>query len=465
MTATTTPTDASALGWATLPPPARLSLVVVSGQARGLRIPVTGTVRIGKAADNDLIVPDASVSRHHCEIYSDLHGISVRDLNSTHHTRIGQSKIQRATLEPGSTVTIGDIRLLLTADTEQLPILPSTNAQFGLAVGPSPAMRGVFGLLEQFAPTDATILLGGETGTGKDVVGRSIHQLSPRKDAPFVVIDCGAISYHLIESEFFGHERGAFTGAVQARAGVFESVGAGTLFLDEVGELPLDLQPKLLRILETGEFRRVGGNRTLRSQARILAASKRDLKQEVEQGRFREDLYFRLAVVPITIPPLRDRREDIPALVENFLAQAKRKDSRLEKLRVSRETLAALKAHDWPGNVRELRNVLDRALYLASATGEEQLHLVDLGATSLAPARRTMVPRVRPSLRVKERAWEFNEKNSYRQTKAAFEGEFERKYVTWLLDAHGGNLSAAARAAQMDRKYLHGLARKHGLRD
>jgi len=307
-------------------------------------------------------------------------------------------------------------------------------------------------LLERIAPTDACVLLEGETGTGKDVLARAIHEKSQHREHEFMVVDCGAISYNLIESELFGHERGAYTGAVAARQGAFELAGHGTVFLDEVGELPLDVQPKLLRVLESGEFRRVGGNKTLKAEARIIAATKRNLREEVERGKFREDLYFRLSVVPITVPPLRQRREDIPALVERFLEQTRRRVPSAADVSLSRETLAALSAHDWPGNVRELRNVLDRAIYVAAAGGERDVRLVDMpvsanpqgGAQPAYPA--------------------FAAEKSYREVRTDFEADFERRYVSWLLDRHAGNISAAAREAKMDRKHLYDLARKHGLR-
>jgi transcriptional regulator with GAF, ATPase, and Fis domain len=313
-------------------------------------------------------------------------------------------------------------------------------------------MRSIFGLLERIAPSDACVLLEGETGTGKDVLARSIHQQSSRKDAEFVVVDCGAISYNLIESELFGHERGAYTGAVTTRQGAFELAGKGTVFLDEVGELPLDVQPKLLRVLESGEFRRVGGNKTMRTEARIVAATKRNLREEVERGKFREDLYFRLSVVPVTVPPLRQRREDIPALVERFLDQARKRVPEAANITLSRETLAALSAHDWPGNVRELRNVLDRAIYVAAAGGERDVRLVDVPVSATALGS---VPAPFP---------QFEPGKSYREVRADFEADFERRYVSWLLDRHSGNISAAAREAKMDRKHLYDLARKHGLR-
>ncbi len=443
------PTDASTRALTGEAPSRCHTLLVISGKARGNRATVSGLLRIGKAPDNDLVLPDASVSRYHCEVEAGAHGMVVRDLGSTNHTRIGRSKIQTATLEPGATLTVGDVELTLAPEDNRLKVLPSESSRFGAAVGPSLAMRQVFGLLERIAGTDATVLLEGETGTGKDVLARSIHERSPRCDRAFVVVDCGAVSYNLIESEFFGHERGAFTGAVQGRAGAFETVGGGTLFLDEIGELPLDVQPKLLRVLETGEYRRVGGNRVARSEARVIAATKRDLKLEVERGKFREDLYFRLAVVPVTVPPLRQRREDIPALVECFLKLARERDPRLVDLQLGQDTLSGLMAHDWPGNVRELRNVLERASYIASTSEEPELRLVDMPV--LAQGAR-------------QGAWQFDENESYGQTRNAFEQEFEQRYVSWLLEKHDGNVSAAARAAKMDRKHLHELARRHGLR-
>jgi transcriptional regulator with GAF, ATPase, and Fis domain len=437
-----------------------LLLVVVSGSARGKRVKLGGRLTVGKAADNDLVLPDDTVSRHHCELERTPLGIVVRDLGSTNHTRVGRTAVREAVIESGSTIVVGSVELLLRGEPNRTQVLPSEATSFGEALGTSLSMRQIFGVLERIAPTDASVLLEGETGTGKDVLARSIHQVSSRKDQPFVVVDCGAVSYNLIESELFGHERGAFTGAVAARQGAFEIAGRGTVFLDEVGELPLDVQPKLLRVLESGEFRRVGGNKPLHAEARIVAATKRNLKEEVERGKFREDLYFRLSVVPITVPPLRTRREDVPALVEQFLDLARKRDPTASAISLTRETVSALAAHDWPGNVRELRNVLDRAIYIAAAGGEREIRLVDLpvspgsitsGSLSASAAANAGYPA-------------FDSVKSYREIRSDFESEFERRYVAWLLDRHSGNISAAAREAKMDRKHLYDLARKRGLR-
>jgi len=351
-------------------------------------------------------------------------------------------------------VTVGKVELQVQPRTERIELLPSEHEAFGEAVGRSVAMRTIFGLLERLAPTEATVLLTGETGTGKDVLARAIHAASRRAGGPFVVVDCGAVVGSLIESELFGHEKGAFTGATERRQGAFELADGGTLFLDEIGELPLDLQPKLLRAIEQRAFKRVGGSREQRVDVRIVAATKRPLRQEVERGKFREDLYFRLAVVPIELPPLRERPEDVPLLVERLLERFAAREGLERPLKLAPEAMAALKAHDWPGNVRELRNVLERAALLARAMGREQIGPSDVPGWTLGA--------VAPS-EGEDGPPPFEPGKSYRQTKAEWEAWFERRFVRWLLERHDGNVSAAARAADMDRKYLARLARRHGI--
>ena len=420
-----------------------IQVMVLSGMAKGTSKALGDKLRIGKAPDNDLVLGDDTVSRHHCELTRDSGGIHVRDLQSTNGTKVGGARVSEAVVQPGAVLKVGEVELSLRPAVRNVEVLPSDKHWFGAAIGQSLAMRSIFGMLERIAKTDATVLLEGETGTGKDVLARAIWTESARAQGPFVVVDCGAVSYSLIESELFGHERGAFTGAVAARQGAFELADGGTVFLDEIGELPIDVQPKLLRVLETREFRRVGGNKTIKSDVRVVAATKRNLLREVHAGKFREDLYFRLAVVPITVPSLRARREDIPKLVEHILKASG------GGLSVSEETMQGLSAHDWPGNVRELRNVLDRAIYMAKATGQGELNLVSIPMTSTTGPGDAMA---------------FDPAKSYRETRAKYDTDFERKYVKWLLGRHAGNVSAAAREAKMDRKHLHDMAKKHGLR-
>jgi transcriptional regulator with GAF, ATPase, and Fis domain len=417
-------------------------VVVLSGSAKGTTRPLGEKLRVGKAEDNDLVLADDTVSRHHCELSRANDGVHVRDLGSTNGTRVQGARVSEAIVQPGTVLRVGEIEIALRPAVRNVEVMPSDKTWFGAAIGASLAMRSIFGVLEQIAHTDATVLLEGETGTGKDVLARAIWTESAHAQGPFVVVDCGALSYALLESELFGHERGSFTGAVAARQGAFELADGGTVFLDEIGELPLDVQPKLLRVLEAREFRRVGGNKTLKANVRLIAATKRNLQREVQAGKFREDLYFRLAVVPVTVPPLRARREDIPPLVRHILKGCG------ASLTVSDETMQVLMAHDWPGNVRELRNVLERTVYLARASGQTELNLVTLPTAAGTGGE----------------VFQFEPAKSYRETRAKFDAEFERRYVKWLLGRHSGNVSAAAREAKMDRKHLHDMAKKHGLR-
>jgi transcriptional regulator with GAF, ATPase, and Fis domain len=437
----------------------RCALVVVSGNERGLsRVIDQPTFRIGKAPDNDLVLAADTVSRNHCEIRRDARGFLVRDLDSTNGTLLDGKEIREAYLTPGSTLTVGDVELTLRPYSERFEPVQSAAVQFGDVAGRSARMREIFGLCERLAPTDASVLLGGETGTGKDLLARAIHDHSLRKKGPFVVVDCGAVVGSLIESELFGHERGAFTGAVGQRAGAFELAHGGTIFLDEVGELPIDLQPKLLRVLENRSFKRVGGNKEVWVDIRVIAASKRALRMEVERGKFREDLFFRLAVVPLELPALRERREDIPVIVPQLMARLDDAVARgAAPLSVPRAVIDSFLGHDWPGNVRELRNVLERALYLSRAAGSSELMLSGLPLAASRPS----APRSSPD----EPELELEPGLSYREQRARFEDAFERRYVTWLLGRHDGNVSAAAREAEMDRKYLYKLAKKHGLKE
>src|SRR4051812_37103180 len=277
-------------------------------------------IRCGAHSTNDLVLAeDRTASRHHFEVQYTERGYLLIDLNSTNGTFLDSRRIERAYLSTGSQIRAGSSTLEFKPIDEEVTIEPDSDGQLEGMVGQSPKMRQIFGLIKKIAPMDVSVVIQGETGTGKELVARAIHELSPRKKGPLVVLDCGAIPPNLIESELFGHEKGSFTGAISARPGAFERANGGTIFLDELGELRFDLQPKLLRVLENREVRRVGGNEVQEIDVRVIAATNRDLVKEIQTGNFREDLYFRLSVINIQLPPLRQRREDIPHIIRKEL--------------------------------------------------------------------------------------------------------------------------------------------------
>jgi DNA-binding NtrC family response regulator len=421
-----------------------VSLVVLSGDQRGTSVPLRGPLLVGKASENGLVLTDHTVSRQHCEIARTVGGFRVRDLGSTNGTQLEGVTITDAVAPMGAVLRIGGVDVALRPEADLVELQPYDATQLDEAIGHCVAMRRIFRILDCVAKTDATVLLQGETGTGKEILARALVRRSLRAE-PYVVVDCSAVTPSLLSSELFGHERGAFTGAIAQRKGAFESAQGGTVFLDEIGELPLDVQPMLLRVLEAREFRRVGSNQTIKADVRIVAATSRDLDAEVSAGRFREDLYFRLAVVPIRVPPLRARREDIPVLVRHILAQL----ANGKALQPSERTMQWLVNHDWPGNIRELRNLLERATVLSAAGQSAELLLPTLPM---------------PSRNRTDALFRYSPGESYRDARTRIEEEFERQYVTSLLAEHQGNISHAARAAQMDRKYLGTLVHKHKLR-
>jgi transcriptional regulator with PAS, ATPase and Fis domain len=336
-------------------------LRVVSGPDRGARCELRlSRATVGTAGDNALVLTDNSVSSHHIEVQVRDQGYLVRDLGSTNGTHYQGARVGEALLAPGAELQIGATVLRLEHGEERSQAVPRLES-FGKLIGSSPAMQEVYGLLATVAPTDVTVLIEGETGTGKELVAEELHRQSPRRNCAFSVIDCGALPPSLIESELFGHERGAFTGAVRDREGMFERARGGTVFLDEIGELPLELQSKLLRVLDRRVVRRVGGNLERKVDVRLVAATNRDLAEEVRCGRFRQDLYYRLNVFSINIPPLRERRDDIPVLAQYFLDKF---NASMNKSihKISEEAMDFLTKYEWPGNVRELENAIERAL-------------------------------------------------------------------------------------------------------
>ncbi|HSD90753.1 MAG TPA: sigma 54-interacting transcriptional regulator, partial [Kofleriaceae bacterium] len=335
---------------------AQFRLRVIVGPDVGASFETRGERTVlGSHESADLVLTDPTVSRFHCELVVEEGRVLVRDLGSRNGTLIDGVTVLAGYLTPGCVITVGRTQIHVEAGENVVRLQLSDRQRFGGLVGSSRAMSALFATLERAAACDSTVLLQGETGTGKDVAAGSIHQESARRDGPFVVVDCGSIAPNLIESELFGHVRGSFTGATTDHAGALEAANGGTLFLDEIGEIPIDLQPKLLRVLERREVKRIGGTEVCSVDVRIIAATNRNLRAEVNAGRFRADLYYRLAVLDIQLPPLRERDEDLAVLVGHMLELlGATDDPRAAPLR-SPELLATLAQHPWPGNVRELR--------------------------------------------------------------------------------------------------------------
>src|SRR5262245_31541226 len=400
-------------------------LRVIDGPDAGLEadLPPIGAV-LGAERGSDVVLTDPSVSRRHCSVVPTATGFAITDLGSRNGTTIDGVAITKVTAPPGVAVRLGKTLIQLLPADEPVAIPPSTSDHFGAMFGDSPAMRQVFAVLERAARSDAPILFLGESGTGKELAARAVHDASPRKDGPFVVFDCGASTETLIESDLFGHVRGAFTGAAADRQGAFAAADGGTLFLDEIGELELPAQPRLLRAIERRQVKPIGATTYTTANVRVVAATNRDLLAEVKAGRFREDLYHRLAVMRVVLPPLRERREDIPQLVSSFLEQAAQGSERRAPI-IPPETMAALRAHDWPGNVRELRNVRALAMALAPEGSAVDEHLLGLDEPRSADTSSQPVDITFPFKEAKDRlvlAW-------------------EREYVQALLAKHEGNVS------------------------
>jgi len=394
-------------------------VTVVDGPDRGKRAVSGGDeLTIGTSAGNDLQLTDAGVSRHHCAIRTTERGLELRDLSSTNGTLLGECEVVKVVIRGAARLRLGSTVVAVELLDREIDQPLAEDQRYGELVGASPAMRRLYPVIQRCAEATATVLIEGETGTGKELVAESIHRASTRRHGPFAVVDCAALPRTLIEAELFGHVRGAFTGADRDRSGALVDAAGGTVLLDEIGELPLELQPVLLRALENRTVRPLGSARHQPIDVRILAATHRDLRVEVNRKRFRADLYYRLHVLRIEIPPLRQRAGDIAVLCEHFW-RTFRPDSVPPP-----ELVADLVAQPWPGNVRELRNAVERA------------------AASGAP----------PELRAAQ---------SYVQAKHQAVEDWERGWVEQLLDAHHGNLSRAARAARMGRSHLRQLARRH----
>jgi len=410
------------------------------GKDRGVSLHRASTT-IGRHSTCDLALPDAQVSGVHIHISIDGDRFRVRDAGSTNGTWLAGQRVFDASVGVGAQLVVGATTLLFEVD--DAPHEPAEPREEGLGqmVGASRAMRELFALVERVAPKDLTVLLLGETGTGKEEAARTLHASSKRAGKPFVVVDCTALPDTLAESLLFGHERGAFTGATERRIGFFEAAQGGTLFLDEVGELPAALQSKFLRVLERREIVRVGSQLPIPVDVRVVAATNRDLRLEIDKGRFREDLYFRLAQVRLTLPALRDRPEDIPLLCHKLLSRAA-SDAMIE-----REALDFLVSQPWPGNVRELGNALLRA---SAITSDGIIRREDLAGEGFGyRAGRETAPDeiVGTFADAKERAID----------------RFEKSYLLALMRRCKGNLSRASREADVARHHLRDVLKKRGL--
>ncbi len=396
-----------------------------------------GTCLVGAGKDCHVVIDNPSVSRQHAELGLVPEGISVRDLGSRNGTFYLGQRVQAMTLAPGARIHLGPVELALDPDLDTLhgAAEPYPEPTYRGMIGASVTMRSLFGALARLEGSLVTVLVTGESGVGKELVARALHEGSSVANGPQVTVNCGAIAPDLVASELFGHRRGAFTGASDARKGAFESADGGTLFLDEIGELPLDVQPMLLRALESGEVRAVGSDRSTHVRVRVVAATHRDLRSEVRANRFREDLYYRIAVVELTVPPLRDRIDDIEDLANRFAHAAGLGE-------LPPDVVARLRSRRWPGNVRELRNVVQA--YAALGRLPPDPAAPDAHA---ADTLERMIDVTRP----------------YADQKDDLVEQFTRAYLVRLMQHTGGNQSAAARLSGLDRSWLWRLLVKHGI--
>lgn len=415
-------------------------ITVLEGPDAGMSFrATTSEVSIGTAAANDFVLSDPTVSRHHFSLTATSAGLFLKDLGSSNGTIVGSLRIQSGYVDDEVRVRVGRTTLKIDISDDDICEQLSPEDRFGSLIGSSSAMRRIFAALPRLSQSESTVLLEGETGTGKGVLAAAIHEASTRSNKPFVVLDCAAIAPTLIESELFGHVKGSFTGAMTDRAGAFEQAQGGTIFIDEIGELPLDMQPKLLRVLEERTIKRVGGNQRTKIDTRVIAATNRDLRMEVNRNAFRADLFYRLNVVRIHIPPLRERTGDIEQLARHFHAEL------VQNKPPSAELLDYLRRQPWPGNVRELRAAVERAILFED------------------PALLALDQPANEDVKTTENVT-FDPRLSFRMAKQRAADRWEKEYMKALMTAAKDNLSEASRLAKMDRSHLRTLLRKYGLR-
>ncbi|MFK7984758.1 MAG: sigma 54-interacting transcriptional regulator [Sandaracinaceae bacterium] len=435
----------------------RTKLAVLDGPDKGTDLTIERErVTIGRSVICDLTLNDKAVSGTHVEVEAQETGFLLRDLGSTNGTFIGDLRVKEVWIKPGTVVRVGQSRIEFLPDKGTVDIELSQEESFHNIIGRSVRMREIFATLGKIAPTDLTVLVRGQTGTGKELIARAVHTASKRDDGPLVVQDCSAIPKDLIESTLFGHERGAFTGATDRHRGSFEQADGGTIFLDEIGELDLNLQPKLLRVLENREIKRVGGDRQIPVNVRVVAATNRDLRAMVNEGTFREDLYYRLSVVGIELPPLSARPDDIPLLVEHFLSDVSRRrfPDGEATLTVAPDAMRRMQAYAWPGNIRELKNTVERGGSLCDGT--------ELTVADVMPGHRRVPV---PALGGGSAAQFVADEVEFKEAKQLILDKFEAAYLRELLEKHSGNITRSAKAAGLTRYHLRELAKKYGVRD
>jgi DNA-binding NtrC family response regulator len=431
----------------------KCKLVVVDGADKGRELVVHKPIlRLGANEKNDLILRDDTVSRFHCEIRRVHNEYLLVDRQSTNGTFVGKLRVREAFLHPNCEFIVGNSLIRFMPLVEELRIYPINNHRYGDIIGGSSRMHEVYGLIDKVGPSELSVVIEGETGTGKELAARAIHNFSRRSKGPLVIFDCSAFPESLLESELFGHEKGAFSGAIRTHRGVFERAEGGTVFFDELGEMSPNLQPKFLRALESGEVRRVGGERTIKTDVRVVAATNRNLASMVEDGSFRQDLFYRLAKVTLNLPTLRDRIDDLVPLTDHFLKQITGSQPHLAHVRgFSEAALSVMTDYDWPGNVRELRNVVERSVTFCETDLVQPKDLPqDLQARLGRSVRQTglSTTQIRPGTGLKE-------------AKEQMVSDFERDYLVSLLERHNMNISRVAREAGIDRRHVYRLMKKY----
>ena len=402
---------------------------------------VGAQIAIGSAQGNDLVIENDSISRYHARIEVEASGIRLLDLQSTNGTFVGGFRVESVFLPEQTQIQLGQVVIDLKVGRDYRALEVSKDCRFGLMLGESIAMRRCFWLMARAAPSELPVLVVGESGTGKELAGRTLHDKSPRKERPFVVVDCGALPAGVAEVELFGCLRGAYTGAERDRRGAFEQADRGTIFLDEIGELPSALQPKLLRVLESGQVRPVGAEAYRSVDVRVIAATHRDLPAMVSRGEFREDLYHRLNVIRIDVPPLRRRLDDIRLLSKTMLEDIYRRNPDSAPMQLSDKTVEMLRRRRWVGNVRELRNVLERSVVMETLVGPPTVPVASVDCSEFVRFDRP-----------------------YGELRDGVICHFEHQFLTKALEEFGGNVSRIARSCDMSRGNLIRLIKKYDLR-